>query len=298
MVYVARAFPGQARPAGPADFRRQSPHVQQSHTYLRGASDDGIWPAKAIPELKRRRQTALYTRFLNRPRDAYSDDNDLGQKFDDNGDFRDGTDSDGTDGGDTDSEEDYLPPLLEGSEGERDGEDDFGPPSCKRRKTVSAILATSRTAATQRICSSGPVSQEQNVQSLAHGGKLSSRRIIPTHPSSRVSHDGKGAVRADWTRYEEWTIKNGTVKCVTENGWTTLQIIWGPCEHAAETPCSESPAKKRNSTKRCPTTRAAITPDEDDLVIKLKEVDKLPWQEVHKRFTEAFPRRKRSVAAL
>lgn len=61
-----------------------------------------------------------------------------------------------------------------------------------------------------------------------------------------------------------------------------LQFSWDSCEHAAESPRSELPVKKRNSTKRGPRARAAITPDEDDLTLKLMELDKLRWQEIYK----------------
>jgi hypothetical protein len=107
-------------------------------------------------------------------------------------------------------------------------------------------------------------------------------------------------VGAVFARFEEWPLQNASLKRVTENGMTTfqLQFSWDSCEHATESPRSEFPVKKRNSDKRGPTARAAITPDEDDLVIKLKEVDKLRWQEIHKKFTEAFPGRQRSVATL
>ncbi|KAK3936241.1 hypothetical protein QBC46DRAFT_461601 [Diplogelasinospora grovesii] len=265
-------------------------HVQQSRTHLGGASDDGVGPPRAIPRSKWMRKTVHRTRFPDRPRDAHSDDDGLGQKSDDYGDSRDDTDGNSTDGDDRDSEEDYRPPLLEGSEGELDEEDDFGPPLSKRRKTVSAIPATPKTAATQRLRSSGPASQPREVQSPAHGGKRSSRRSIPSPPSSRASHDGKGAVGAVLARFEEWPLENVSLK--------RLQFSWDSCEHATESPRSESPVKKRNSAKRGATARAAITPDEDDLVIKLKEVDKLRWHEIHEKFTEAFPGRKRSVATL
>jgi hypothetical protein len=280
-------------------------HVQQNCTHLGGASDDGVRPRRAIPQSKRMRKSVHRTRFRDRPRGAHSDDDALGQKSDDYGDSRDdpdgnSTDVNGTDGDDRDSEEDYRPPSLEGSEGELDDQDDFGPPPSKRRKTVSAIPATPKTNATQRLRSSGPASQPREVQSLTHGGKRSSRRSIPSPPSSRASHDGKGAVGAVLARFEEWPLENASLKRVTENGMTTfqLQFSWDSCEHATESTRSWSPVKKRNSAKRGATARAAITPDEDALVIKLKEVDKLRWHEIHEKFTEAFPGRRRSVGTL
>ncbi|KAB5526499.1 hypothetical protein GE09DRAFT_1065063 [Coniochaeta sp. 2T2.1] len=265
-------------------------NIQQSGTHLGGASDEGAGPPKAIRESTRTGRTVCRTHFPDRPRDTYLDDDNWGQKSDHHGYARD----------DKDAEEAYRPTSLEGSEREWDEEDDFGPPPSKRRKTVSAVPTTLNTAATQRLRSSGSVSQSRKVQSTALGRKRSSRRSIPCPTSSRASHDGKGAVGAVFASFEEWPLENVSLKRVTENGMTTfqLQFSWDSCEHATESPRSESPVKKRKSTKRGHAARAAITPDEDDLVIKLKEVDKLRWQEIHKRFTEAFPGRKRSVATL
>ncbi|KAJ9137720.1 hypothetical protein NKR23_g8943 [Pleurostoma richardsiae] len=270
------------------------------------------------------RKTVHRTRFPERPRDADSDDDGLGQKSDDYSDSPDdtdctgtdgngtdgkgtdgkgtdgkGTDGNSTDGEDSDSEEDYRPPSLEGSEGELDEDDDFGAPPSKRRKTVATIPATPKTTATQRLRSSGPASQPREVQSLTHGGKRS-WRSIPSPLSSRGSDGGKGAVGAVLAKFDEWPLENVSLKRVTENGMTTfqLQFSWESCEHATESPRSDSPVKKRNSAKRGATARATITPDEDDLVIKLKEVDKLRWHEIHEKFTEAFPGRQRSVATL
>jgi len=62
----------------------------------------------------------------------------LGQKSDNHGYARD----------DTNSEEDYRPTSLKGSEREWDKEDDFGPPPSKRRKTVFAVSTTPKTATT------------------------------------------------------------------------------------------------------------------------------------------------------
>lgn len=68
-----------------------------------------------------------------------------------------------------------------------------------------------------------------------------------------------------------------SLKRVMENGMTTfqLQFSWDSCEYVPESPRSEYLVKKRKLTKLRPTARAAITPNEDDLLIKLKEVDKL-----------------------
>jgi len=99
------------------------------------------------------RKTVHSTCFPDRPRDADSDDDGLGQKSDDYGDSRadtvcDGTDVNGTDGEDSDSEEDYRSPLPDCSDGELDEDNDFGAPPSKRRKTVATIPTIPKTTTT------------------------------------------------------------------------------------------------------------------------------------------------------
>jgi hypothetical protein len=44
-------------------------------------------------------------------------------------------------------------------------------------------------------------------------------------------------------------------------------------------------------------TRACFTPAEDRLLVELKN-QRLPWQDIHKQFTGAFPHRARGVGSL
>lgn len=46
-------------------------------------------------------------------------------------------------------------------------------------------------------------------------------------------------------------------------------------------------AERRSSMKRSPTTRVAYTPEEDGLLVQLKNGG-LSWKEIHTQFTKAY----------
>jgi hypothetical protein len=88
------------------------------------------------------------------------------------------------------------------------------------------------------------------------------------------------------------------LKRVTANGLATFQrqFVWDSCvNHRRKDPTTgrlqyQSPAKRRPTTKRGASTRARFTPEEDDLLVELKNQG-LPGQDIHKQFTDAFPQR-------
>ncbi|KAB5518243.1 hypothetical protein GE09DRAFT_933727, partial [Coniochaeta sp. 2T2.1] len=93
--------------------------------------------------------------------------------------------------------------------------------------------------------------------------------------------------------FEEWALQDVVLKCVTANGLATfqLQFVWDSCvNHRRKDPTTgrlqyQSPVKRR------------FTPEEDDLLVELKNQG-LPWQDIHKQFTDAFPQRERRVGSL
>jgi hypothetical protein len=93
------------------------------------------------------------------------------------------------------------------------------------------------------------------------------------------------------------------LKRVTANGMVTfqLQFAWDFCaNHRRKDPTTrrlqyQSPAERRPTTKQGASTRARFTPEEDGLLVELKN---LPWQDIHKKFTDAFPQRERRAESL
>ena len=106
-------------------------------------------------------------------------------------------------------------------------------------------------------------------------------------------------------KFEEWPLEDVVLKRVTANGLAAfqLQFAWDSCaNHRRKDPTTrrlqnQSPVKRRPSTKRGVSTRARFTPEEDNLLVELKNQG-LPWQDIHKKFTDVFPQRERRVGSL
>jgi hypothetical protein len=105
--------------------------------------------------------------------------------------------------------------------------------------------------------------------------------------------------------FEEWPLDDVVLKRVTANGLATfqLQFVWDSCaNHRRKDPTTgrlqyQSPVKRRPTTKRGASIRARFTPEEDGLLVELKKQG-LPWQDIHKKFADAFPQRERRVGSL
>ncbi len=96
-------------------------------------------------------------------------------------------------------------------------------------------------------------------------------------------------------KFEEWPLKDAVLKRAMVNGLATfqLQFTWDPC---AEHKQHKSLVKRRPS-KWSSATRLAYTPEEDDLIVKLKDQG-LTWREIYMRYKNAFPQRERRVETL
>jgi hypothetical protein len=103
---------------------------------------------------------------------------------------------------------------------------------------------------------------------------------------------------------EEWPLQGATLKRLIMNGEARFQLefSWKPCD-GGQAPDSHSDnksqtqrAKRAYRTQRSPASHT-FTPEEDDLIVKLKEEQQLRWPEVHKQFSDEFPQR-RTQASL
>jgi hypothetical protein len=174
----------------------------------------------------------------------------------------------------------------------------------KRLKTSTPAQPTLRTSTGRRTRSNGTFGSQQ-VQTSAPGRKRSGRRSIPSPPSSQGSGDEEVRVQVPTAKFEEWALEDVVLKRVTANGLATfqLQFVWDSCvNHRRKDPTIgrlqyQSPVTRRPTAKRGASTRARFTPEEDDLLVELKNQG-LPWQDIHKQFTDAFPQRERRVGSL
>ncbi|KAH6949374.1 hypothetical protein BKA56DRAFT_596549 [Ilyonectria sp. MPI-CAGE-AT-0026] len=119
-------------------------------------------------------------------------------------------------------------------------------------------------------------------------------------PASSQATSDETEVRAVLASFEEWPLENASLKRITENGKTTFQVQfdWTPCTkhgHASSTARDRvdlPSTRTRSRAKRASAPRAKYTPQEDHLLIELKEGrEMLAWPEIHQRFSEAYPGR-------
>ncbi|KAH7124952.1 hypothetical protein B0J13DRAFT_646983 [Dactylonectria estremocensis] len=170
---------------------------------------------------------------------------------------------------------------------ESDGED-----RCprKRRKVsrLSAGLLRDAAASVER--------PRRGRLSLRSWGKNTQASGILSPASSQATSD-ETEVTAVLASFEEWPLENASLKRITENGKTTfqLQFDWTPCikhGHASSTVQDrvDLPSiRMRSRAKRASAPRAKYTPQEDDLLIELKEGrEMLAWPEIHQRFSEVY----------
>ncbi|KAH6983648.1 hypothetical protein BKA56DRAFT_719228 [Ilyonectria sp. MPI-CAGE-AT-0026] len=140
--------------------------------------------------------------------------------------------------------------------------------------------------------------------SLRSRGKNTQASGILSPASSQATSD-ETEVRAVLASFEEWPLENSSLKCITENGKTTLQaqFDWTPCTkhgHASsifQDRVDLPSTRMRSRAKRASAPRAKYTAQEDDLLIELKEGRKmLAWPEIHQRFSKTYSGR--SVESL
>ncbi|RYP03297.1 hypothetical protein DL764_005238 [Monosporascus ibericus] len=125
-----------------------------------------------------------------------------------------------------------------------------------------------------------------------HAASPSSRR-----PPSNDKQD-EGDPRAPSATFQEWSLEDATLKRVFIGGQALFQIqfSWNSRmnDHSVADVGSRvgvrtsTPRRSRRALRRA--IGHAFTPEEDNLLIGLKEnQDRLPWPEIHKRFSGIFP---------
>ncbi|KAF9772837.1 hypothetical protein IL306_009436 [Fusarium sp. DS 682] len=125
-----------------------------------------------------------------------------------------------------------------------------------------------------------------------HAASPSSRR-----PPSNDKQD-EGDPWAPPATFQEWSLEDATLKRVFIGGQTLFQIqfSWNSRmnHHSVANVGSRAgvrvstPRRSRRASRRA--IGHAFTPEEDNLLIGLKESqDRLPWSEIHKRFSGIFP---------
>ncbi|RYP70408.1 hypothetical protein DL769_004970 [Monosporascus sp. CRB-8-3] len=124
--------------------------------------------------------------------------------------------------------------------------------------------------------------------------KISTRsRRVRERLTSDDSSEGGTAADTVQATYAEWPLQDVLLKRVTEGGRTVfqLQFAWDsrPQHHPKAYGSRTALAQKSG------VARAKFTKDEDALLVRLKEDDRLCWPEIHKRFSARFGGRSRGA---
>lgn len=144
----------------------------------------------------------------------------------------------------------------------------------------------------------GRASPRSTNQSAKRGKRSRASGILsPASQGTPTSNETElGAVL---TRFEEWLVEDASLKRITENSKATfqLQFYWTPYTKRGHTgsagwDSADSPSTRTmGRAKRASATRTPYTAAEDDLLRKMKEVERLAWPEIHRRFNETYPGR-------
>ena len=196
-------------------------------------------------------------------------------------------------------------PARRRRDGPRDEEDEEGdnicPPPPKRHKASS--LTTLASLRTRRHLRSHDAASQPQVRASASGRTQSGRHNVFSSRSSQGSIN-EGNDQDPRAMFEEWPLGNAVLKRVIVDGLATfqLQFTWDPRamhkreDCAAGQPQDKSRINGSGSLRRGGGAESPLTP-EDNLLIELKSQG-LSWKEIHRRFTQAFPDRKRSMGSL
>jgi len=101
------------------------------------------------------------------------------------------------------------------------------------------------------------------------------------------------------TRCGGWSLENALLRCMAENGKPVFQLQFNLSPGLLHDCASSIASGRPNSTSvgamgkahQSTSTRLRYTRSEDDLLLKLKAEEKLPWSEIRQRFCEVFPSR-------
>ena len=122
------------------------------------------------------------------------------------------------------------------------------------------------------------------------GGRDVGPSGIASPPLSHISSDCGPFLEGSYASFTEWPLHDASLKRVMVNGKATfqLQFAW---DLDAESGHRHQPAKNQRTKRAASTRQGKFTPEEDELLIKLKGGQGGSWNDIHRKFAEVFPRR-------
>ena len=196
-----------------------------------------------------------------------------------------------------DIDEYSLAASAEGVEVEVEDEDEDERPLRKRRKlsmpstretgSGAARVERSYRAGTPSRYPRRPVKGRRRVQATCIAS--------PTSSDAPITDSDLGAML---TRHGGWSLENASLRCMAENGKPVFQLQFNLSPGLLHDRASIASGRPKSSSVRAmgkahqsTSTRLRYTRSEDDLLLKLKAEEKLPWSEIRQRFCEVFPSR-------
>jgi len=195
-------------------------------------------------------------------------------------------------------DEEFHPPYWSecghgGSGGgdQTETDEELGSPPPKRSKSCRSPASPSRRrrSASTSLDPDTSVAQARTTESAC---KIRSPPL--SHDSSQ---DSLGSAK-----FEEWLLPHATLKRVTlGNGRTTFQLQFDWDDRQARCPRSNksrAPMLRKGNRRRLDAgPRLAFTPEEDELLLKLKNgKNGLTWPAIHRLFSDHFPGRRSQVS--
>ena len=177
-------------------------------------------------------------------------------------------------------------------------EDERERPLRKRRKLSmpSTRAIGSGAARVERPHQAGTPSRGPRRPVKGRGHVRTTCNASPTSSGAPISDSDLGAML---TRCGGWSLENASLRCMAENGKPVFQLQFnlspGLLHDRASSIASGRPnspsVRATGKAHQSTSTRLRYTRSEDDLLLKLKAEEKLPWSEIRQRFCEVFPSR-------
>jgi hypothetical protein len=202
---------------------------------------------------------------------------------------------DGFNGLESQQQEEGSPSLPDGEySGSEDDDVDDVHQGRKRRKVSKPPACPGRSIPTSSRSSRQRRSATHTAQSPG-GLRTSTCGIESPKPSQALPAPSEASTLL--AGFEEWSLKNASMKRITEDGRTTFQFQfeWPLCpNHPQATSVildSIRSVATRKQTKRAPARRPKYSDDEDNFLIQQKEGEQLGWAEIRRRFAQRYSER-------
>jgi hypothetical protein len=130
-------------------------------------------------------------------------------------------------------------------------------------------------------------------------GREHMRTTDVASPASSQATSPEADLAAILATCRGWPLEKASLRCTIESGKPVFQLqfnlpplLHSYTSHIASNRLDSPSLRAVSKARRAPSPRPRYTPSEDDLLLQLKEEEKLSWPKIHQRFCEKFPGRR------